>query len=325
MSDLDILEDLEGYRQHFTDVALWTPYVREVCRRHGLSPCQQVRVGVPGTCPAFLVEDRWVVKFFGRLFEGGESYQVEREAARLVQSDPAIRVARAAASGELGGPGWPWPYLVFEFIQGRSIGEVWEQVSISDRLRAAREVGELARRLHNLPLEGQEVFPNTWHSYRAFLEAQRQTCVQNQRGWGTLPARLVDQIDAFLPPVETLVDAACAPHLIHADLTRDHLMGRLEEGRWNTLALIDFGDAMTGGLLYELVALHLDLFHGDRRLLAEFLDAYGLPPAGRAVLPRKALAVTLLHRFDVLSCLPAHMLEADSLDELAQSVWEVPA
>ena len=58
---------------------------------------------------------------------------------------------------------------------------------------------------------------------------------------------------------------------------------------------------MTGDLLYELAALHLDLFAGDPRLLAAFLDAYGLPAAQRADLPRKALATALLHRS---TCLP---------------------
>lgn len=323
MSDLDQLDILDAYRHLFTDVNLWAPYVREVCQRHGLLPCQQVRVGVPGSYPAFLVENRWVVKFFGRLFDGGVSFLVEREAGRLVRSDPAIPAVRLVASGELGKGQWPWPYLIFDLIQGVSIGQVMDQVCLVDRLRVAREMGSLASRLHRLSLADQVFFPNHWSDYRSFLAQQRQGCVQNHRLWGTLPLHLVNQIEAFLPPIESLVDETRSPHLIHADLTRDHLLGKIEQGRWTTLALIDFGDAMTGDLLYELVALHLDLFNCDRALLVEFLNSYGMPLDQRAALPRRAMAVTLLHRFNVIECIPAGRLQVPDLETLAHQVWDV--
>lgn len=325
MSDLDQLDNLDAYRRLFTDVNLWAPYVREVCQRHNLMPCQQVSVGVPGSYPAFLVENRWVVKFFGRLFDGGESFLVEREAGWLVQSDPAIPAVRLVASGELGKSQWHWPYLIFDLIQGVSIGQVMDQVSLEDRLRVAREMGDLALSLHSLPLARQSFFPNNWSDYRAFLARQRQVCVQNHRIWGTLPPHLVEQIEAFLPPIESLVEPTRSPHLIHADLTKDHLLGRLEQGRWTTLALIDFGDAMTGDLLYELVALHLDLFNCDRMMLAEFLNVYGMASEQRASLVQRAMAVTLLHRFNVIDCIPVDVLKAPDLETLALRLWDVTA
>ncbi len=325
MHPLSALEDLDFYCRHFTDISLWTPYVQEVCRRHAL-PCEAVGIGVPGTYPVFLVavagRRRWVVKFFGRLFDGAQGFAAEREAGRLAGQDPNIPVARLAAAGELGTEGWPWPYLVFEYVPGISIGKVFDQVSLEDRLQAARVLGETVRCIHTLPLDGSPVFPNAHESYLRFLEQQRIGAAARQREWGSLPPGLIDQIDGFLPPLDTLVDRARPPHLIHADLTRDHLLGRWEDGRWTSLALIDFGDAMTGDLLYELAALHLDLFRGDPRMLAAFLDVYGLSPTRRADLPRKALATALLHRFDVFAGLPAETLRADTLDNLSQRVWE---
>ncbi|MBE0699083.1 MAG: phosphotransferase, partial [Anaerolineaceae bacterium] len=129
------------------------------------------------------------------------------------------------------------------------------------------------------------------------------------------------QIEKFLPPLETLVDHNRPVHLIHSDLTRDHLLGQVVEGRWQTLGLIDFGDAMTGDLLYELAALHLDLFRGDRRLLSTFLAAYGLNPAERSGLARKALATALLHQFNVFGGLPPEMLQVKTLEALAETLW----
>ena len=54
------------------------------------------------------------------------------------------------------------------------------------------------------------------------------------------------------------------------------------------------GDAMIGNLYYELAAMHLDLFKGDRRLLAAYLDSYGLDEAARHSLPRRAMSMALL-------------------------------
>ncbi len=111
---------------------------------------------------------------------------------------------------------------------------------------------------------------------------------------------------------------------IHADLTQDHFLGRFQSGRWETLAVIDFGDAMLGNLYYGLAALHLYLFDCDRRLLAAFLKAYGLPPDPDFV--RKAMVTSLLHQFDVYGSLFAwnpELQEAPTLEELAERLWNI--
>ncbi len=78
---------------------------------------------------------------------------------------------------------------------------------------------------------------------------------------------------------------------------------------------------MTGGLLYELAALHMHLFRGENALLRAFLDEYGLDAASRAGLPAQAMAVALLHRFNVFSAVPPERLRAASLSELAARLW----
>lgn len=318
---LAALDDLEQYRRLFTDVALWTPYVRAICGRHGLAPCERVRVGIPGTCPAFIVEDRWVVKFFGRLFDGAASYAVEQAAGRMALSDPRIPTANLRGWGALGGEGWPWPYLVFDYIYSISVGEVWPELDAGEKARIAREMGETVRALHRLPLPPGGPFPTSHEPYAQFLAEQRAGCAERHRAWGTLPAHLIDQIDAYLPPTDYLIDRSRPPHLIHADLTGDHLLGRLREGRWQTLALIDFGDARTGDFLYELAALHLDLFRGEKAPLGAFLESYGLP--AHPEFPRRVLATCLLHQFNVFWLLPANLLQQPTLDALARALFEI--
>ncbi len=321
MKDLALLDDIDNYRSLFTSVEFWEPAVKIVCQRHNLAPNGPVRIGVPGTCPTFITAERWVIKFFGRLFEGGKSFAVEKEAGQLVALDPAIPAAQVIAQGELGAGGWPWPYLVYAYIPGISLGELAGQVAEEDWLRIAHELGEIVRRLHALPLDNSTVFPNNTRSYLQFLQAQRAACVANHRSWGSLPAHLIEQIENFLPPLDTLIDHSRPAHLIHADLTRDHLLGQVVNRRWTTLGLIDFGDAMTGDLLYELAALHFDLFRGRRQLLNTFLDAYGLDAPARRGLARRAMATALLHQFDLFSGLAQETLQTSSLEALTEVLW----
>ena len=110
---------------------------------------------------------------------------------------------------------------------------------------------------------------------------------------------------------------------IHSDLTRDHVLGLLENGHWKTGAIIDFGDALIGNIFYELAALHLELFDGDRRLLQAFLQTYGSPPGPDFV--RQAMVTSLMHQFDVYGPLfeKPELRRIRTLDELAECLWQV--
>lgn len=321
------LENMEGYRRYFADAAAWLPYVEQVCRRQGLIPARVVRIGVPGTCPTFIVDDRWVVKFFGRLFDGGRSFQVELELGKWAAA-LALPFPEIVAAGQLfqGGVVWHWPYLVFPYIPGESIGEVYQHIGLEDKLVLARWMARITWRMHTAALPASEIFQPAWDAFTELLQSQRDGCKQSFAEWGCLPEHLFAQLDDYLLPVDELVDSRSTPHLIHADLTADHVLGRLEGGRWNSLVLIDFGDAMIGNLYYELVALHLDLFHGEKRLLAAYLDAYGLDEPGRRELPARAMNMALLHRFNVLGPVferePA-LRQVSTLDELADVLWNV--
>jgi hygromycin-B 7''-O-kinase len=325
----DQLENIEGYRRYFADPVAWQPYLEQVCHRHALNPVGtcQVRIGVPGTCPTFIVADRWVVKFFGRLFDGGQSFQVELESGKWAEA-LALPFPKIIAEGQLfkAGEGWHWPYLVFEYVPGESIGEIFHQVELEDKLTLARWMADLTRHMHQAALPVSEIFEPTWDSFTSLLQSQRRGCRQSFEEWGCLPEHLMAQLDDFLLPVDELLDSRSTPHLIHADLTADHVLGRLECGRWHSLALIDFGDAMVGNLYYELVALHLDLFHGDKRLLAAYLDAYGLDKQARRKLPMLAMNMALLHRFNVLGPVferDPGLRQVPTLNDLADMLWNV--
>jgi hygromycin-B 7''-O-kinase len=320
------LEDHDSYCRLFMALELWEPFVRHVCAIHRLD-CHAVRPGLAGTFPTFLVDDRWVVKFFGRHFNGGLSFRIEQELARLIQSEKGIPAAQVVGSGELfpADQGWRWPYLIFTQIPGASLGELYDLIAIEDRLKIATEMGGITRLLHQMSLQDSIVFKPDWSNYLSFLKRQRQVCVPKHAASGRIPHHLLDQIKAYLFPVEHWLDRLASPHLIHADLTRDHLLGNLVHGVWVTGGLIDFGDAMVGDIYYELAALHLDLFTADKRMLASFCKAYRMDPADNSFV-HKAMTAALLHQFDVISPLFERypkLKHYSSLEELASYLWDV--
>jgi hygromycin-B 7''-O-kinase len=322
--DRPVFATTQEYGRRFTDAEYWRPYVAVVCARHGLGSCADLRAGLPGTNPVFVVDGAYVVKFFTNLFSGNIRGPVERQMYALIARAPGIPAPRLIAEGELfdSDGGWPWPYVVIPAIPGLSAGE--SQLSGADRLALAAWLGPVVRRFHTLPLDIAGPLQPGWDLFAAFLADQRARAAANHTRWGTLPAHLVAQLDAYLPEPAELIDRSSAPALIHCDLNRDHVLGAPAEGRWRPAGIIDFGDAMVGDRVYELVALHLGLFDCAGRLLRAFLDAYGFDAELRRDFVRRAMAMTLLHEFDVLGdvfpSIPA-AAEASSLAELAKLLW----
>ncbi|HET6487595.1 MAG TPA: aminoglycoside phosphotransferase family protein [Spirochaetia bacterium] len=298
------------------DPAVLGPHVRWVCAQNGFS-CRSILPGTAGTFPTFVVDRRVVVKLFGPLFEGRLCWRVEREAAELVRSIPSFPAAGVLAFGRLADPGWR--YIVYRFVQGRSIGQARRRVSHTDLRALARRLGSWVRDLHALEVGARTALPRlTARKLASWYAAKRA------RGFPGWPAHLAAQADAFLSAAG--LSASPITHLIHGDLTADHVLGELRHGRWRTSGVIDFGDCMRGDLFYELGALHLDLFDADKRLLSVFLSSYRVSREDQEGFERKAMARAICHRFDVLGPTFARkprLRRLDSLDEVAAALWQV--
>lgn len=324
MHTLDQLSSRQAYTRLFTDAQFWTPYVNQVCARHGI-PCRRVKGGIPGTYPVFIVDRRVVIKFFGVLFNGERSFAVERSIGQLLAENPQIPAAALLGEGSLDPEGgdWPWPYLIYKFLDGQSYVEVRHRLSQPEKLSLAAELGRWAHNLHTLPLPQGGPFEKDWSGYAAFLAGQRAGCASRHAAWGSLPDRMVSEVKEYLPTIHELIDFGARPHIVHADLTGDHLLGKITRGRWITRGLIDFSDARGANLYYELPALHLDFFQGDRSLLRAFLDHYGFVPPSD--FPRRALSYCLLHEFNLFSSplfQTGLLAKCKSLENLADNLWQ---
>ncbi len=330
MTDRDLptprFDSVREYGRTFTDADYWWPYVREVCSLHGLAPCSDVRPGLPGTFPVFVVNSRWVVKLFGELFDGAAGYRLELEMYHLTSTDPRIPAPTLIGTGSLfpDDADWRWPYLVTDALPGESLTEVWEQVSYGDRLEVCRYLAPVVRHVHALRPPPGGVLSRSWAPFEAFLSERLARCVHDHEAWGSLPPHLVAQLESYLPPLPELMSDT-EPHVMHCDLNSDHVLGVFEGGRWRPTGIIDLGDAKAGDRAYELVAMHLGLFRCDKQLLRAFLDEYGFDDELRHDFARRAMSMTLLHEFDVLSGVFEEFpraREVPALDDLANLLWD---
>lgn len=327
--DLNAFDQIDIYRKHFMDIAFWQPYVHLAMKKAGLT-CQEVRGGIAGTCPTFIVDELYVVKFFGRLFNGEAAYRAELFANQLLKPGAGVPAPGLVAQGKLEEKSceWSWPFLVFEYLNGISVGEAWNLLSVDSRIDIAVELGRIIRCLHSIPLAGNSVFQSDWRSYQQFLERQKKYCRMKYKDSNVLPEHLFHQLDSFLLPIESLLDITSSPHLIHADLTRDHLLGTVKDRKWISLGIIDFGDAIVGNLYYELVALQFDLFHNEKVLLKKFLNHYGIEKNLLENFSIRMMNMTFLHQFGegILAFLFhrfPNLQQVNTLENLAEDLWGV--
>jgi hygromycin-B 7''-O-kinase len=314
--------DRTAYGALFTNTAYWQAYVAVICARHGLE-CHTIRSGLPGTNAVFLVDQQYAVKLYSDLFGGSHSFPAERECYALIAAALTIAAPVLIASGELfdSASGWPWPYLVTSLLPGMSLGES-DALSDSNQIELATWLGTFLRQIHGLPLAQNLHLRANWGHFLAFLHHQRAQVVEQHTRWGVLPPHLITALEDYLPPVAQLVDQTHPPRLLHCDLNADHVLGDFVGGQWLPSGVIDFGDAKVGDPVYELVALHLGLFRGNKTLLNAALSAY----ADSCILidlPRRAMAYTLLHEFNVLEGMHEQIQTIATLEDLAEHIWNI--
>lgn len=300
---------------------LWGPFIKKIFNSHGIDSSLFIKPGLAGTYPTFIVNEHWVIKFFGRLFEGQQSFQVEKTVTELVNLYQPLPSASILFHGILStNENLPWPYLVYKYIPGIAISTILDDVSFTDMKHLAAWLGRKTRLLHEMPINKK--IENILPKQAILVNTDISSCIQKQIEWGFLPRHLIDQIPHFLEATREMELCIRPQNLIHADITSDHILGDYTAGSWKTLALIDFGDAMIGNLEYELIPVHLDIFKQNKKLLREFIDGYGKDLISIEILPSTCLRQMLLHRFPILTLLNKHDISTSpDLLDLANKLW----
>jgi hypothetical protein len=117
----------------FTDLDLWRPVVKHICRTGGLSSAEKIETGFPGSCAVFLADAHVVVKLFSPFLYG--DFLKEREIYQLI-GERFDQMPGLLAEGILRDR-IDWPYLVL--VQNEGAWRVSALIDWADAEVGARE------------------------------------------------------------------------------------------------------------------------------------------------------------------------------------------
>jgi len=318
--------DDEEYERSLADAAFWGPYAKAALRLSGLPDGGEVRTHFPTTHVAALVGERYLVKLHHEDWFGEDAYQNEREAYRHLGGHDHLPIPELLAEGALYDEGWRWPFLVMTAMPGRSLRELEDTATPQDRDRMAAWLGRTVRALHGVPIRDGERLSH--ELYVDLIQTRMQRCHRDHELWGSLPEHLTAQVRDYVWEARDLIDPEREPPvLLHGDLHAGNVFLDGEPGGLEPTGIVDFNDAYEGDRHYDLVAIHVKTFGGDKRLLRTFLDAYGRDDLGRGW-PRRMMALTLAHDYDMVQPVMERSplaRQAASLDDLATLLWDLDA
>jgi hygromycin-B 7''-O-kinase len=289
---LPVVRTWSEWARIFTDIELWTPVVRAICRREGVG-CRDIQPGYPGTNAVYVVDRAHVVKVYAPFCH--RDYELERELYPILAHDPQIPAPHLLAWGT-----WQdrveWPYIVMDYLPGRPIGEVRDHILPSNRVAIAAHLGHILRRLHATSLDALGALDGSGREWRRFMCSRKGEFAEQFRREKALPPKVIDQCETWLTSVWEDVQSE---HLVllNGDVTQDHVLVQQWDGVWRISGLIDFADALIGQVEYEWVALWFGALDREAEPMRACIAAYDSDRALDQQFAKRAMAVTLLHEF----------------------------
>ncbi len=325
---LPVVRTWDAWGAIFTDAAVWTPAVREICRRSDL-PCCSIEPGYPGTNAVFIVNrgdptgSPFVVKIYAPFCL--EDYHLERVLHPfLTERVPTLRVPRLLGHGILHGE-MDWPYILLSFLPGRPIREVRSDVPSAQMRSLGRKLGQQIRALHAVPPEILQTSDVDLPIWGETLEEQIKHTVDELLAKQVLPPRVIAEIPDFVRITLTR-DPSPERVLVNGDLTEDHLLLTEQDGTWTISGLIDFADSRIAPRAYEWVALWFGALDRDPAAFRAFMAGYNPEITLDRDFYRRALAFTFLHEFGAL-IIEETLNQIDrptvgTLDALLDALWK---
>jgi hygromycin-B 7''-O-kinase len=309
--DLSELDFDERYRLAFE---AWRPAIVETARAHGLA-ADDVVPFLDGSNLVAQVDARFVVK----IFPSFHLHQWESERRVLPRFHGALPVPVpeliAAGRREDG-----YTYVVVTCLPGESLHRRWATLSREERAALLTTIGETMAAAHALDVGDVADLAPSWST---FLPKQIAGCRARHARLG-MPSWVVEHVDALVADALPAL-ALDGRSILTGEYTPENLLVVDTPNGPRISGMIDFGDAMVGPAVYDLLGPCTFLAAGDAVLLRSVITAHGLLPwpLPRA-LRRGLLALLLLHRYSNLDfqiAIPAWRERARSLDELADLVW----
>jgi hygromycin-B 7''-O-kinase len=285
---LPIVTTWEQWCRIFTDITLWEPAIREICRIEGI-PVTTVSPGFPGSNAVFLLDDKMVIKISPPQYH--DDHRNELEIGRVLGN--RIPIPKVLMSGVFHDR-IDWPWFIMEFKPGLAAREIRNRIERENWLEICREAGAITREFHATALSELKYIDTTREGWAAFVESRRTDVINELTDAGVPESSVFNEIRALIAefpfPESPLV-------LVNADLTEDHFLLVEQGGIWRISSLIDLADGRVATVPYEWPALWFGLIGQDKESLVAFLEAYDPAIRADADFRRALLAYSLLHRF----------------------------
>lgn len=294
--NLPLIHSLAEYRQLYKKTEIWTPVMQAIAKREGFKPelLERVATGsaIVYACGEYIFKlfcPYWPEEFIR------EEIGLDYFCGRLAVPVPAI-VARGQFE--------TWNYLVLERLPGRALGSIFHDLKAPEQVDLMGQLGRLMSEMKGLnqrePLAEQlsaAQWPYVHMDWAEFVRERLRDFGAQQKTEGLSDAWL-QPLQAFLQQNALSLVPPEPPPLLHCDLTEDHVMVELYQGRWQITGLIDFGDAMCAHPLYDFGAPLVFYAHGRPELRRALLSAYGYAASElNAELEGQLWLSLLLHRF----------------------------
>lgn len=308
LPQVETLAELEALR---ADPSRWQPSVGELSRELGLGDQTLRDLGGGNLVIAIGVDH--VLKLTPPAF----AREVEAERVALTALAGRCWPAPICAPELLGCGTWrAWPWVLVRALPGVTLASRRDQVTRAERALIAHSLGRWLATLHAAPRPDAGSLTGSWPRYVA---AEHPRCVARQARWG-IPGPVCGEMEALLARSGDL--ARCDTTLLHADLHDENVLVEQRAGRFVATGVIDFGDAIEGDRLFDLVTPVALVARGDAALVRALFDGAGLGGAlaDPAVVTR-FMALSVLHRWNDLTRVTAwapHALR--SLDALTTAL-----
>jgi hygromycin-B 7''-O-kinase len=311
---LATVDSFEKYEQFKLNVDLLKEIAQAVVSRHQLPVCS-LKLFSEGANIVFSYNQEYVIKIYPPMHVDQfkrESLVIQGLIGKLTVKTPNILY-----QGEITN----WPYLIMTQLEGELLETLWEKLDYDNKISIIRELGLLIKEVHALPTNGLEVIDCHWEQ---FIRQQMHHCIEQHR-IKKLSPHLLRQIPDYLEPVQERLKEIKNPVILTGEYTPMNLLVKQIAGVWRINGLIDFGDAMLGLPQYDLLGPGAFLIQGDKRLLREFLVAYGyaenqLTPE----LSHQLTALMLLHQYSNLGVqirIEDWENKVTSIQEVEKLVW----
>jgi hygromycin-B 7''-O-kinase len=307
--DLPPIASLAELEALAADPPRWAPHVASLAAELGLADLPLHSLG--GGNLVVAIGDHHVLKLTPPRF----AREVEAEAAAFaVLGDRrwpgALRAPELLGRGRSG----TWPWVLITRLPGATLASSRAGLTRANLATIARDLGAWLNELHRPPHTSATALAGSWSR----LVDAKDDAITRQASWG-VPRALCEDMRALLQRV----DLACAaPTLLHSDLHDDNVLVERRESGLIATGVIDFGDAMEGDPLFDLVTPVALVARGDGAAVRALFEGAG---RGADLDDRREIdrfmAMSIIHRWNDLTRVKAWAPDAlGSMDALERAL-----